>query len=106
MTLTPITNSPLRHTYPYGAHDVEAPFGTVDEMRASIREAFEADPECRRVVVAIDQDNLDQMRIAEDAGLHFVVNVQLRDRREVSLMVAEPDWVASQSTDIKDLELE
>lgn len=106
MSLTPIKQSPLRHTYPYSAHDVEAPFGTAKQMTTSIREAFNTDPDCRRVVVAIDQDDLDQMRTAEDAGLRFVVNVQLRDGREVSLMVAEPDWVSSQSTDIKDLELE
>lgn len=105
MSYTYISKTPVRHTYPYGRHDLEVPFAPVAELRESLAQAFREVEECRRVVVVIDEGDLDAIRTCEDAGMSYSLDVQLPDGREVSLMVQEPDWVTSQSTDITDLEL-
>ncbi|MHA2787677.1 hypothetical protein ACXZ66_00790 [Corynebacterium sp. S7] len=102
---TLIQNSELRHTYPYGKTDIEVPFGTVDELRESIDKVYQEFPECRRIVVAVEQDNLTEIGICEDAGLRYAIDVQTRDGRESSLMVHEPTWVKEEPSEIEDLEL-
>ncbi|HZK32025.1 MAG TPA: hypothetical protein VFC72_03845 [Corynebacterium sp.] len=105
MTYTLISDSPLKHTYPYGRYDVEVPLGTVAEITASLAEVFRDLPACRRVLIAIEQDDGAAARVCEEAGFHYVLDVQTRDGRELSLMSYEPAWVTEQSTDITDLEL-
>lgn len=105
MSVTYISATELRHTYPYGEHDIAVDFAGGENLRERVAAAFAEDPQCRRVVVAVEQDNKEQIGLCEDHGLHYVLDVQLRTREEVALMVAEPDWVSAQSTDIKDLEL-
>lgn len=100
-----VSDSELRHTYPYGKHDIEVDFTDKETLASAVNKAFASDPNCRRVVVKVEQDNVEQISTCEDAGLRYVLNVQLRTLEEVSLMVAEPDWVSSQSTAIEDLEL-
>lgn len=100
-----ISQTPLQHTYPYGRHDVEIPFGTTEEIKASLEEVFREVPECRRAIVAIPQGDGEAARVCEEAGLQYALDVQIRDGRELSLMIYEPDWVSSQSTEITDLEL-
>ncbi|WP_151548886.1 MULTISPECIES: hypothetical protein [Corynebacterium] len=105
LKITPIVRSSLKHTYPYGADDVEMSLGTTERMRAGIAEAFRANPRCRRVIVGVAIDDLDGVRACEAAGMHFVVDVETRDGEELNLMVAEPDRVKQQATDIDSLEL-
>lgn len=104
MKLTYVSHSPLQHTYPFSAHDVTIPFADADTLRTQIADVFKVDPECRRVVVAVTQDDA-EVATCEEAGMRYVLEVQLRDGSDVSLMVAEPRWVLNQSTDIKDLNL-
>lgn len=100
-----VADSPLRHTYPYGRRDLEVPFGTAEELRANVARAHADVPDCRRVVVVVDEGDLEAIATCEEAGLRYAIDVQLPDGRDVSLMVSEPDWVTAQSTDIDDLEL-
>lgn len=93
----------LRHTYPYGRHDIAVDYEGGTDLAARVKEAFDSDPECRRVVVAVEQDNKEEIAVCEDAGLRYVLDVQQRSGEENALMVAEPDWVLAQSTDVKDL---
>ncbi|MBG9347303.1 hypothetical protein [Corynebacterium belfantii] len=103
--MRPISRSPLRHTYPSGRHDMEVDHSDAATMRTEITSIFADHHQCRRVIVAVEQGNGAQIAECEAAGLHYVLDVQLRTLEEVSLMVAEPDWVASQTSDIHDLEL-
>lgn len=105
MSYTYISQTQVRHTYPYGRHDIEIPFAPAAELRESLAQAFREVPECPRAVVIVDEGDLAAISTCEDAGMRYALDVQLPDGREVSLMVQEPDWVTSQSTDITDLEL-
>lgn len=105
MSITYVSSTELRHTYPYGSHDAQVDFNGGEDLRARVDAVFAADAECRRVVVMVEQENVEQIKVCEDAGLRYVLDVQLRTGEEVSLMVSEPDWVTAQSTDVKDLEL-
>lgn len=100
-----IADSPLKHTYPYGRTDVVLDLGTSAEIRDAVATIFKEQPDCRRIVVPVPMDNIEGVKEAEAAGLHYVVDVTQRDGQDFSLMVAEPDWVASQSTEIDGLEL-
>ncbi|WKD61577.1 hypothetical protein CCICO_07805 [Corynebacterium ciconiae DSM 44920] len=104
-SLTPIDRSPLKHTYPYGADDLEMSLSTTERMSACIERVFREYPRCRRVIVGVDVDDLEGVRACESAGMHFVVDVETRDGAELNLMVAEPDRVKKHSTDIDSLEL-
>ncbi|MDO5098802.1 MAG: hypothetical protein Q4D85_08580 [Corynebacterium sp.] len=105
MHAIPIESSPLRHTYPYGKNDLELPFGTASEMKGDVAEIFARQPECRRIVVAVEEGDIEAIRECEKAGLRYVLDVQLRDGKDLSLMVAEPDWVTEMSEDIEGLKL-
>lgn len=100
-----VRETALRHTYPYGRFDVDLALGTAKQLQTSIPEIYQAVPECRRIIVAVDQSDIEGIKTCEDAGLRYSLDVETRDGAEVSLMVHEPDWVANQSTEIEDLEL-
>lgn len=100
-----VSDTELRHTYPYGRHDITVPFGDGTGLKEAVAAAFASDAACRRVVVPVEEDNKEQIGICEEAGLRYVLDVQLRTREELALMVAEPDWVTAQSTDIQELDL-
>lgn len=102
---TYVADTTLRHTYPYGRLDVELPPASSEQLKDDIAAVYRDVPECRRIVVAVEQGDIEGVRACEEAGMNYALDVQLRDGREVSLMVDEPDWVAGQSTDIEDLEL-
>lgn len=74
-------------------------------MRTEITSIFADHHQCRRVIVAVEQGNRAQIAECEATGLHYVLDIQLRTLEEVSLMVAELNWVAAQTSDIHDLEL-
>lgn len=101
-----IQESEVRHTYPFGSHDKVMTYSDAEDMRATVDKTFADDPQCRRIVVPVEQENLEQIAECEKAGLRYVLDVRTRDGEELSLMVAEPEWVTSQSTDIKDLKLQ
>lgn len=105
MSWTLISESPIRHTYPYGKTDVTVPFAEKDELVRSVEKVFDEMPECRRVVVAVPQGDVEKIATCEEAGLRYVLDVDLRDGTELSLVVAEPDWVTSRSIDIDGLDL-
>lgn len=101
-----ISNSELRHTYPYGARDRVMAFSDADDIRKTVESVFAGDPKCRRIVVPVEQGDVTQVEQCETAGLRYVLDVRTREGDELSLMVAEPEWVSNQSTDTKDLKLQ
>ncbi|MFJ1709594.1 hypothetical protein [Kitasatospora sp. NPDC088346] len=91
----------LRDTYPVGAHDVEVRIGAgcPEPMRPALLRALsdavqEADPRCRRVVLAVPAGEPAGVAVAESAGFRYAVDVDLGDE-ELSLLVTEPDWGTS-----------
>jgi hypothetical protein len=58
-----------------------------------------ADPECRRVVFAASVGDLDAVAAAQAAGFRYVLDVDVPDA-ELSLLVAEPDWVSDVDADL------
>lgn len=105
MSFQYVKDHPIRHTYPYGSHDVVLPYNNAEGLRERVRQVFDTDPECRRVIVPVEPDNVEEISACEDADMRYVLDVQLRTGEEHALMVAEPDWVANQSTDTTNLEL-
>lgn len=104
----------LRLTYPVAAHDVEVRLpdvSTGEDITAALRAVVpairEADPKCRKVVYAVDGTGsvrgplsaLASIAAAEAAGFRYVVDVDIADA-ELSLMVAEPDWVTAVDIDL------
>lgn len=57
------------------------------------------DPQCRRVVYAAPEGDLERLAAAERAGFRFVVAIDLPDGA-FSLSVAEPDWVIQVDMDL------
>jgi hypothetical protein len=100
LTLSRTLATTLSDAYPVSAHDVHMEIGTAELPEADfvrlLRDvvvAVEAnDPRCRRLVYPVLSAELDTRAAAEKAGFRFVVEVDVGDR-ELSLMVAEPDWV-------------
>ncbi|MEU4650117.1 hypothetical protein [Nocardia fluminea] len=96
----------LRHAYPVNAHDIEARVGDATPRRllpdllAALTSAVEAaEPRCRRIIFAAATGDSDTLAAAESAGFRFVVEVGIPDA-ELSLMVAEPDWVTTVDMDL------
>lgn len=96
----------LRDAYPVNRHDVEVrlteqlPAEEVTKLLgATVRAALERDPHCRRVVFAVAVGDLVTMAAAEAAGFRYVVDVDIPGA-ELSLLVAEPDWVTAVDMDL------
>jgi hypothetical protein len=99
--LEPCSEGRLRDSYPVNAHDVEVrvageppPALLADLLRDAARDALTADPRCRRVVFAAPVGAKAAIDTAKAAGFRHVVDVDLPDD-ELSLLVAEPDWVTA-----------
>lgn len=96
--MRPARSGALVDAYPAGTHDLEL---LVDgELDPSAAAAFTArtlaeHPSCRRVVLAVPEQDLAAIAVAEDAGFRYVVDVEVRSGA-CSLLVAEPDWVLAQ----------
>ncbi|WP_213575840.1 hypothetical protein [Rhodococcus sp. USK13] len=112
--LTRCARGRLRHAYPVAAHDVEvrvSDVATADDLTAVLEVLTPAiriaDPQCRKVVYAVDRDDsgrsplsaLATSAAAEAAGFRYVVDVDIADA-ELSLLVAEPDWVTAVDIDL------
>jgi hypothetical protein len=96
----------LRHAYPAGAHDVEVriaeastPELCTDVLRVLAGAIQVADPRCRRVVFAAPVDDLEIVAAAEAAGFRYVVDVEVPGE-DLSLLVAEPEWVTTVDMDL------
>jgi hypothetical protein len=92
----------LRDTYPVGSHDMELrvcgePLAEI--LRTLADAVTRADPECRRVVYAAPEGDLERVAAAESAGFRYVVDVDLADE-QLSLLVAEPDRVMRPDVDL------
>lgn len=100
-----IEKSPLRHTYPYGKNDVELHYGTAEEMRSDIAKIFATNASCRRIVVAVPAGDKTALAECESAGLRYVLDVELRDGQDLSLLVAEQGWLYTINEEIEGLDL-
>jgi hypothetical protein len=96
----------LRDTYPVGAHDMEiyavndiAPQILTRALTELSRAVLDGDPRCRRVVFAALADHADIEKAAAAAGFCHIVDVEVPGV-ELSLLVAEPDWVRKVDADI------
>ncbi|WJZ03611.1 hypothetical protein [Corynebacterium freiburgense] len=103
MKYTLVEHSPLRHTYPFGKNDIELEFGSSRQLLQKTAEIYGAHPGCRRIIVAVDEGDIAAISECEDAGFRYVLDVQLREGKEVSLMVHEPLWVTEKDTEEVDL---
>jgi len=96
----------LRDAYPVNRHDVELrlterlPADEVTRvLAAAARGVLAENPHCRRVVFAVPVDDPATMVAAEAAGFRYVVDVDIPGV-ELSLLVAEPDWVTAVDMDL------
>jgi len=96
----------LRDAYPVSEHDIEVRLlGELSEdarrrlLTDIVATVESADPHCRRVVYAVPEGELTVLRVAEEAGFRYVVDVDLGDQ-SFSLMVAEPEWVTHVDMDL------
>jgi hypothetical protein len=97
----------LSRAYPAGLADrelaVEA--GTSAPALAQIVTVlFERYPRCRRIVFSAAVGDLDSIALAESAGFRFTVDVET-PTRQLSLLVAEPEWVLVQPSALEDIPL-
>lgn len=98
-------DSDVRGAYPAGLHDrllEPSEDATAASLQIASEQVMYADSRCRRLVVAVPEEDVPQIARAESAGYRYVVDVDLV-ARSVSLMVAEPDWVLEESRNIDDV---
>jgi len=107
----------LRLAYPVAVHDLEirvmdvATFGDLTAVLGAVVSAvWKSDPQCRKIVYAVTRDEpengplspfsaIEAAEAAEAAGFRYVVDVDIADA-ELSLLVAEPDWVTLVDMDL------
>ncbi|APF41144.1 hypothetical protein [Neomicrococcus aestuarii] len=96
---------PVGDSYPSGTRDrylepsEHAVAGAIQLVSEHI---MKSDPHCRRLVLATDEGDVEQIARGEAAGYRYVVDVDLKDR-SVSLLAAEPAWVLEESRNIDDV---
>ena len=105
MTITSARAGDLVDAYPAGTHDkqlvVEGRPST-QAVRDYVAAVLADDPRCRRVVLAVPENDLAAIGWAEDAGFRFVVNVETRSGAH-SLLVVEPEWVLAQPSALDEI---
>jgi hypothetical protein len=89
----------LRDAYPVSAHDIEIHTPNDSVPQALTRHLAEfadailrADPQCRRIVLAVTAGDQGSVAGAVAAGFRYVLDVDVPGA-ELSLLVAEPNWV-------------
>ncbi|MEA5154913.1 hypothetical protein [Raineyella sp.] len=97
--------SRLRDAYPVGARDLEIGVtrGTPEGVALVVAHLFAEDPACRRIILAVPEQDRVLADLAEGADLRPVVEVELTDDTVVELWVAEPARVTARSTAVDDL---
>lgn len=102
-----VVGNELDGTYPIGIEDREVRIHEPSSSAAiakAVHTIHSESPRCRRVLLALPEGDLDAMRVAEEAGFRYAVDVDTR-QASVSLLVAEPDWVLAQPSAIEDIPL-
>ncbi|MER7178320.1 hypothetical protein ABT404_02290 [Streptomyces hyaluromycini] len=96
----------LRDAFPAGARDLElrvaagCPEHLLPALLRSLTAAVrDADPHCRRVVLALPVADRGGIDAAGSAGYRYAVDVDL-GHEELALLVAEPDWVTVTDIDL------
>lgn len=103
--IRPARAGDLVDAYPAGADDKQLAIEGEPQLQAVrdyVAAVLEADPRCRRVVLAVPERDLEAIAWAEDAGFRFVVDVETRAGAH-SLLVVEPDWVLAQPHALEDI---
>ncbi|MDO5700566.1 MAG: hypothetical protein Q4P36_03750 [Bowdeniella nasicola] len=88
----------LAEAYPVGARDLEIDVHTehTEALNAITYHMLELDPACRRIVLATAAGDIPAIDFGERAGYRYVVDVEIFEGSEfvdLSLLVAEPEWV-------------
>ncbi|MFD4503631.1 hypothetical protein [Streptomyces sp. NPDC058457] len=96
----------LRDAYPAGAHDLElrVAAGCPDHLLPALLRSLtaavrDADPHCRRVVLAVPAADRAGVTAAGSAGYRHAADVDLGPE-ELTLLVAEPHWVTVTDIDL------
>ncbi|MFG2948393.1 hypothetical protein [Streptomyces adustus] len=95
----------LRDAYPVGRHDIEVqaddcPTGLLGELLTALTEVVgDADPRCRRLVVATAVGDGPRIAAAQSAGFRHVVDVDLGSA-ELGLLTWEPAWATPIDPDL------
>jgi hypothetical protein len=104
-----VARHPVRACYPYGGRDLALEPGSWDDpgplarlLRAFVPALLAADPDCRRVVAAPDEDDAAAHAVLEAGGLLRVTEAELPDGAVV-LFAAEPPNLAGMSTALDDM---
>ncbi|MBZ3901594.1 GNAT family N-acetyltransferase [Streptomyces griseiscabiei] len=108
LRLSRVRDHPLRACYPYGAHDIAVHLvgpalpDTGRLLGGLVPALFAADPRCRRLVAAPDEDDLIARHTFETAGFHRVTEADL-PTGTVVLYTVEPLWLADLPTALDDM---
>ena len=97
--VVPVLRTEYQLTYPAGARDrllQVSEQASPESIQLVSEQVFEADPKCRRLVIACPEGDVSAIARAEKAGFRYVVDVDL-PQETFSLMTAEPAWVLEQS---------
>ncbi|MEU2776928.1 hypothetical protein ABZ646_29470 [Streptomyces sp. NPDC007162] len=109
-SLHSVPGHPLRACYPFGAHDlavsVVAPAGgeglAARLLRGLVPALFTAEPRCRRVIAAPDEDDTAKQLLLEEGGFLRVTEADLPGGTVV-LYAVEPPSLAGVSTALDDM---
>lgn len=105
-----VPDHPLRACYPFGAHDLAlslappapAPAATVGLLQGLVPALFTADPHCRRVIAAPDENDTAAQLLLEQGGFIRVAEADL-PQGSVVLYAVEPPGLAGLSTALDDM---
>lgn len=107
MRVRPVRATELAEAYPAGIDDLELIVDgrpSPDEMRSSVQWILEQNPNCRRIVLAVSEQEIPAIAWAEESGFRYVVDVETRSGA-YSLLVTEPSWVLTQPLVLEDIPL-
>lgn len=92
-------------TYPSGLLDrilILAPLVPAEAIQLASEFMMDADPACRRLIIACEEGDVAAIGVAEAAGYRYVVDVDLHSG-SYALLTAEPDWVLEESRNIDEV---
>lgn len=98
----------LVDSYPAGSHDLELfveGHANPTVLRQLTSQILADTPQCRRIVLAVEEGHLESIDWAEQAGYRYVVDVETAEGA-FSLLVTEPDWVIEQPAILEDIPLD
>lgn len=98
----------LARAYPVGRGDVSVRIESVGSEPAPalatlIQSIWQADPECRRIVLAVPSEDESLRAIAEEAGLGRAIEVDLGADRVVQLMIAESEEAKKVTGEVEEM---